>query len=132
MMTTLLRSHTLASCPNSRLKTPIVPGPHTSCVISTSAFTQTLSPASTRGFPAARASIFSVSVIMCCPHQISSATRDSPSASPDSLVLSWEEDNGAAPVHQDRMKESGSEEKIRGTSGGRSGVRYMVVGLKQV
>src|SRR5436190_15990560 len=63
MITTLLRSQTLAVLPNSRLNTPIVPGPQTSCVISTSAFTQTLSPASTRGLPAARASIFSVSVI---------------------------------------------------------------------
>ncbi len=63
MMTILWRSQTLAVLPNSRLNTPIVPGPQTSCVISTSAFTQILSPAATRGFPAARASIFSVNVI---------------------------------------------------------------------
>src|SRR3954452_5744620 len=62
-MTTLFRSQTLASLPNSRLKTPIVPGPQTSWVISTSALTQTLSPACTRGLPAARAKTFSVNVI---------------------------------------------------------------------
>src|SRR6266567_8113062 len=62
-MTTLFRSQTLAFLPNSRLKTPIVPGPQTSCVISTSAFTQMLSPACTRFWPAARARIFSVKVI---------------------------------------------------------------------
>src|SRR5690349_7122169 len=63
MMTTLVRSQTLAFLPNSRLKTPIVPGPQTSCVISTSAFTQIFSPACTRFWPAARARIFSVKVI---------------------------------------------------------------------
>src|SRR6516164_9071022 len=63
MMTTLLRSQILASFPNSRLKTPMVPGPQTSCVIRISALTQTFSPAWTRGLPAARARIFSVSVI---------------------------------------------------------------------
>src|SRR2546430_3576728 len=62
-MTTLLRSQTFAFLPNSRLNTPIVPGPQTSWVISTSAWTHTLSPASTRDLPAARARIFSVSVI---------------------------------------------------------------------
>src|SRR6266404_2605001 len=64
MMTTLLRSQTLASLPNSRLKTPMVPGPHTSCVMRTSALTQTLSPAWTLALPAARARIFSVNVII--------------------------------------------------------------------
>src|SRR6266508_4155593 len=63
MMTTLLRSQTLAAGPNSRLNTPMVPGPQTSCVMSTSAFTHTLSPACTCALPAARARIFSVSVI---------------------------------------------------------------------
>src|SRR5689334_11077995 len=63
MITTLERSQTFASLPNSRLKTPIVPGPQTSCVIKISALTQTLSPAWTVGLPAARARIFSVSVI---------------------------------------------------------------------
>src|ERR1035437_3731330 len=63
MMTTLLRSQTLAALPNSRWNTPMVPGPQTSCVIRTSAWTQTLSPASTRALPDARASIVSVKVI---------------------------------------------------------------------
>src|SRR2546422_8285047 len=63
MTTTRWRSHTLADGPNSRLNTPIVPGPQTSWVISTSALIQTLSPACTRALPAARARIFSVSVI---------------------------------------------------------------------
>src|SRR6266568_3842228 len=63
MITTLFRSQTLASLPNSRLKTPIVPGPHTSCVIRISAFTQMLSPACARALPDARARIFSVNVI---------------------------------------------------------------------
>src|SRR5258706_11624041 len=63
MITTLSRSQTLAALPNSRLNTPMVPGPQTSWVISKSALTQTLSPACTCPFPAARASIFSVSVI---------------------------------------------------------------------
>src|SRR5258708_24240522 len=62
-MTTLFRSQTLAFLPNSPLKTPIVPGPHTSCVIRMSAFTQILSPAFVRDLPAARARIFSVNVI---------------------------------------------------------------------
>src|SRR3954462_903943 len=74
MMTTLERSHTLASLPNSRLKTPMVPGPHTSCVIRISALTQTLSPAWAVGFPAARARIFSVSVIF----QIGNETKGYP------------------------------------------------------
>src|SRR5437762_14380407 len=64
MMTILLRSQTLASLPNSRLKTPMVPGPQTSWVINTSAWTQTLSPDWTRALPAARARIFSVKVIV--------------------------------------------------------------------
>src|SRR5438876_12247250 len=63
MITTLVRSQTLAVLPNSRWKTPMVPGPHTSWVMSTSVFTQTLSPAWTRCLPAARARIFSVNVI---------------------------------------------------------------------
>src|SRR6266481_4542221 len=63
MITTLFASHTFASLPNSRLKTPIVPGPHTSCVIRMSVFTHTLSPAATRALPLARARIFSVRVI---------------------------------------------------------------------
>src|SRR3984957_28386 len=62
-MTTLLRSQTLASAPNSRLNTPIVPGPHTSCVIRMSALPPTLPPAATLGLPDARARIFSVKVI---------------------------------------------------------------------
>src|SRR5205823_3168461 len=62
--TTLLRSQTRASFPNSRLKTPMVPGPHTSWVMRMSAFAQTFSPACTHALPAARARIFSVSVIM--------------------------------------------------------------------
>jgi hypothetical protein len=45
------------------LNTPMVPGPHTSWVMSTSAWTHTLSPASTRDLPDARAKIFSVNVI---------------------------------------------------------------------
>src|SRR5688572_7461685 len=63
MITTLFLSHTFASLPNSRLKTPIVPGPHTSWVMRMSAFTHTFSPADTWAFPAALAKIFSVSVI---------------------------------------------------------------------
>src|SRR5687768_16306033 len=64
MMTRRLRSHTFAVLPNSRLKTPMVPGPHTSWVIRMSALTHTLSPASTRAFPEARARIFSVKVMV--------------------------------------------------------------------
>src|SRR5881396_3227414 len=67
MMTILLRSQTLAFLPNSRLNTPMVPGPQTSWVISTSALTHTLSPASTRALPDARAKIFSVNVIRSEP-----------------------------------------------------------------
>src|SRR5580700_7875997 len=63
-MTILFLSQTFASLPNSRLNTPMVPGPHTSCVISTSAFTQILSPAWTVFLPEARARSFSVNVIM--------------------------------------------------------------------
>src|SRR5262245_48163883 len=62
-MTTFFWSQTFAFWPNSRLKTPIVPGPHTSCVIRTSALTQTFSPAETFALPAALAKIFSVNVI---------------------------------------------------------------------
>src|SRR3954447_10140230 len=64
MMTILFLSQTFAVLPNSRLNTPIVPGPQTSWVISTSALTQMLSPACTRALPAARAKIFSVNVII--------------------------------------------------------------------
>ena len=63
MMTTFSRSQTLASVPKCFLNTPMVPGPQTSCVMSTSTLTQTLSPGSTGSRPAARARIFSVSVI---------------------------------------------------------------------
>src|SRR5665213_854611 len=63
MMMILFLSQTFASLPNSRLNTPMVPGPQTSCVMSTSAFTQILSPAWTEALPAARARIFSVNVI---------------------------------------------------------------------
>src|SRR2546425_7117907 len=76
MMTILLRSQTLASLPNSRLKTPMVPGPQTSWVISTSVWTQTLSPACARDLPAARARIFSVSVILVL-QEIPGCRRDS-------------------------------------------------------
>ena len=63
MMTIFSLSQTFASLPNSRLNTPMVPGPQTSWVMSTSAFTQTLSPACTDFLPDARARIFSVNVI---------------------------------------------------------------------
>src|SRR6185295_8412195 len=63
MMTTPSGFHTFASWPNSRLKMPIVPGPQTSWVISTSALTHTLSPGRTSALPEARARIFSVMVI---------------------------------------------------------------------
>src|SRR5688572_25619732 len=63
MITIFRLSQTRAEAPNSLLKTPIVPGPQTSWVIRISAFTQTLSPASTLALPAARAKIFSVKVI---------------------------------------------------------------------
>src|SRR5690242_3149966 len=64
MMTTRFLSQTLASLPNSRLNTPMVPGPQTSWVMRTSALTQMLSPAWTFALPAARARIFSVSVML--------------------------------------------------------------------
>src|SRR5437870_8613710 len=63
MKTTRSGSQTRADLPNSRLKMPIVPGPQTSCVMRTSARTQTFSPGSTDGLPAARARIFSVIVM---------------------------------------------------------------------
>src|SRR5215211_5435233 len=63
MMTTFSLSHTWASWPKCFLNTPIVPGPHTSCVIRTSTFTHTLSFGFTWSRPAARARIFSVRVI---------------------------------------------------------------------
>src|SRR5258706_15617437 len=66
-MTTRWRSQTLAAGTNSRLNTPMVPGPQTSWVINTSAFTQTLSPAATVALPEARARSFSVSVIIQGP-----------------------------------------------------------------
>src|SRR6185437_2793361 len=62
-MTTFLRSHTLASLPKCCLKMPMVPGPQTSCVMSTSTSTQMLSPGWTASRPAWRARIFSVKVI---------------------------------------------------------------------
>src|SRR6266496_4464519 len=64
MMTTRSRFHTLAALPNSRLNTPMVPGPQTSWVIRTSACTHRLSPACTRALPAARARIVSVKVMV--------------------------------------------------------------------
>src|SRR5262249_29736911 len=54
----------------SRLKTPMVPGPYTSCVINMSALTQMFSPAWTLDLPAARARIFSVSVIFQSVNEI--------------------------------------------------------------
>src|SRR5476651_1081637 len=63
MMTILFLSQTLAFLPNSRLNTPIVPGPQTSWVRRTSVFTQTFSPGATWALPLARASSFSVNVI---------------------------------------------------------------------
>src|SRR5687768_4825568 len=63
MITTRWRSQTFADLPNSRLNTPIVPGPQTSWVIRISAFTQILSPAWTWDLPEARARIFSLNVI---------------------------------------------------------------------
>src|SRR5262249_53212574 len=63
MITTLSRSQTLASLPKCCLKMPMVPGPQTSWVISTSTSVQTLSPARTASRLAWRARIFSVKVI---------------------------------------------------------------------
>src|SRR5919202_1446308 len=63
MMTTFSRSQTRASVPKFFLKTPNVPGPQTSCVMSTSTFTQTFSPGATWSRPLCRARIFSVIVI---------------------------------------------------------------------
>src|SRR5579883_2183100 len=63
MTTNFSLSQTLASAPKCFLKTPMVPGPHTSWVMSTSTFTQTFSFGATASRPAARARIFSVSVI---------------------------------------------------------------------
>jgi hypothetical protein len=54
---------TLASSPNSSLKMPMVPGPQTSCVTSTSTSTQTFSPGWRLARSDARARIFSVIVI---------------------------------------------------------------------
>ena len=56
-------SHTLASRPNSSWKMPIVPGPQTSWVMSTSTSHQTFSPGVTRSRPAWAAKIFSVIVM---------------------------------------------------------------------
>ncbi len=70
MITTPSRSKTLAPSPNSRLKMPIVPGPHTSCVSRTLILAQMFSPGVTVCLPAARARIFSVSVCFifeCAP-----------------------------------------------------------------
>ena len=47
-MTTFSRSQTLASLPKCCLKMPMVPGPQTSCVMSTSTLTQIFSPGLTR------------------------------------------------------------------------------------
>src|SRR5688500_13555888 len=63
MTTNFSLSQTLASGPKCFLKTPMVPGPQTSWVMSTSTLTQTFSPGATASRPAARARIFSVSVI---------------------------------------------------------------------
>src|SRR5215510_665689 len=63
MRTTFSRSQTFAFGPNSFLNTPKVPGPHTSCVMSTSTLAQTFSPGATLLLPLARARIFSVIVI---------------------------------------------------------------------
>jgi hypothetical protein len=62
-MTTFSRSQTLASSPNSFLKMPMVPGPQTSCVMSTSMSTHTFSPGSSAARSDALARIFSVIVI---------------------------------------------------------------------
>src|SRR5437899_2492308 len=62
MMTTLSRSQTLAFGPKCCLKTPMVPGPHTSWVMSTSVLTQMLSAGATAARPAWRAKTFSVNV----------------------------------------------------------------------
>ena len=62
MITTRLRSQTLAFSPNSRLNIPMVPGPQISWVMSTSALTHTLSPACTEALPAARATDLAVCV----------------------------------------------------------------------
>src|SRR5919201_1497802 len=51
MMTTWSRSQTLASRPKCCLKTPMVPGPHTSCVMRTSTSTQMFSPGCTLSRP---------------------------------------------------------------------------------
>src|SRR5712692_7572514 len=63
MMTTLFLSQTLASLPKCCLKTPMVPGPHTSWVMRISVSTQMLSPGTTLSLPACRARILSVMVI---------------------------------------------------------------------
>jgi len=64
IITTLEGSQTLACRPKFSWKTPIVPGPHTSWVIKTSTLTQMLSPGEISCFPALRARIFSVIVIV--------------------------------------------------------------------
>src|SRR5581483_12500934 len=63
MITTLFLSQTPAAAPNCFLKMPIVAGPHTSWVMSTSTSTQTFSLGATVCRPAWRARIFSVSVM---------------------------------------------------------------------
>src|SRR5271154_3413118 len=75
MMTILFLSQTLAFLPNSRLNTPIVPGPHTSWVRRTSALTQTFSPGATWALPLARASSFSVKVIGDQPSALWAASQ---------------------------------------------------------
>src|SRR5262245_41950800 len=63
MTTTLSRSQTFAFLPKCCWNTPMVPGPQTSWVMSTSPPIQTLSPGGTEAVPAWRASVFSVRVI---------------------------------------------------------------------
>ena len=59
----LLAVPDLGLSPKCFLKMPMVPGPQTSCVMSTSTSTQTFSPGTTLDLPAARARIFSVIVM---------------------------------------------------------------------
>jgi len=63
MITSASGFQTRAWSPNSRRKTPIVPGPQTSCVIRTSTLTQRLSPGLALALPDFRAKIVSVMVI---------------------------------------------------------------------
>src|SRR6478735_3948015 len=63
MITTRSRSHTFALRPNFSWKMPIVPGPHTSCVMRMSTSTHTLSLGLTWLLPVCLARIFSVMVM---------------------------------------------------------------------